>query len=51
MNETLALNGGPKSVPGPLPHWPCLNEAAIEDVVATLRSGKVNYWTGERGME
>ncbi len=51
MNETLALNGGPKSVPGPLPPWPCLNEAAIEDVVATLRSGKVNYWTGERGME
>lgn len=51
MNETLALNGGPKSVPGPLPPWPCLNEAAIEDVAATLRSGKVNYWTGERGME
>ena len=51
MNETLALNGGPKSVPGPLPPWPCLSEAAIEDVVATLRSGKVNYWTGERGME
>ncbi|HPA40672.1 MAG TPA: DegT/DnrJ/EryC1/StrS family aminotransferase [Candidatus Hydrogenedentes bacterium] len=51
MNETLALNGGPKSVPGPLPPWPCQNEAAIADVVATLRSGKVNYWTGERGME
>jgi dTDP-4-amino-4,6-dideoxygalactose transaminase len=48
---TLALRGGPKTVQDPLPHWPTFDEAAIRAVEATLRSGKVNYWTGKRGME
>ena len=35
---------------GELPHWPCFSEeAAIAAVEETLRSGKVNYWTGQQG--
>jgi dTDP-4-amino-4,6-dideoxygalactose transaminase len=50
--DILAINGGPKitrrhrSLP-----WPCFDENAIAAVTDTLRSGKVNYWTGNRGME
>lgn len=34
---------------GPLPKtWPQYDEQQIEDVVAVLRSGKVNAWTGSR---
>ena len=29
--------------------WPMYSEAEIEAVSAVLRSGKVNYWTGEQG--
>jgi dTDP-4-amino-4,6-dideoxygalactose transaminase len=49
--KTLAINGGPKSVTTPLPHWPEFDEEAIRAVEAVLRSGKVNYWTGPKGME
>jgi len=51
MNDRLAIQGGPKAVPGPLPHWPSFDEKAIAAVTEVLRSGRVNYWTGERGME
>lgn len=51
MTEKLAIHGGRKSLEGALPPWPCLDEAAIAAVGDTLRSGKINYWTGERGME
>jgi dTDP-4-amino-4,6-dideoxygalactose transaminase len=29
--------------------WPCVMEDEIEAVVKVLRSGKINYWTGEEG--
>ena len=51
MRETLAVNGGQKAVKTTLPPWPQFSEKAIHDVEAVLRSGKVNYWTGKRGME
>jgi dTDP-4-amino-4,6-dideoxygalactose transaminase len=51
MNTQLALQGGPKAVKDTLPSWPAFDENAIRGVEATLRSGKVNYWTGQRGME
>jgi dTDP-4-amino-4,6-dideoxygalactose transaminase len=51
MKETLAINGGAKAVKSALPGWPQFSEEAIRDVEAVLRSGKVNYWTGKRGME
>ena len=51
MAEKLAIDGGPKAVSNTLVGWPNFSEEAIQSVVAVLRSGKVNYWTGPRGME
>src|ERR1700753_1274893 len=51
MNPQLAINGAPKTVTNKLQGWPQFDENAIRAVEATLRSGKVNYWTGKRGME
>jgi dTDP-4-amino-4,6-dideoxygalactose transaminase len=50
-SEALAINGGGKAVKAKLPGWPRFSEKAIQEVEAVLRSGKVNYWTGKRGME
>src|ERR1051326_2468024 len=50
-SEKLAMHGGPKGVPNKLPPWPSFDENAIASVQDVLRSGKVNYWTGKRGME
>ncbi len=49
--EELAINGGPKAVTEKLPPWPHFDEKAISAVQEVLRSGKVNYWTGRKGME
>jgi dTDP-4-amino-4,6-dideoxygalactose transaminase len=49
--STLAIEGGPKAVRNKLQGWPHFDEKAIRGVEAVLRSGKVNYWTGKRGME
>jgi len=49
-DKSLAINGGPKVVTTPLPHWPQFDEEAIRAVEAVLRSGKVNYWTGPKGL-
>ena len=51
MTETLAIAGGPKAVRNQLTSWPQFDENAIRSVEAVLRSGKVNYWTGRKGME
>ena len=51
MKEKLALNGGPKAVTNTLKGWPSFDEKAIKSVEEVLRSGKVNYWTGKKGME
>ncbi len=48
---TLALHGGTPTVQDKLPPWPWFDEEAIRSVEAVLRSGKVNYWTGKKGME
>ena len=47
----LAIEGGPKAVTNQLTLWPQFDEKAIQAVVEVLRSGKVNYWTGRKGME
>jgi len=49
--EGLAVDGGPKSVTNKLAGWPQFDEKAISAVQEVLRSGKVNYWTGPKGME
>jgi dTDP-4-amino-4,6-dideoxygalactose transaminase len=51
MAEELAINGGTKEVTNELAGWPQFEEKAIKAVEEVLRSGKVNYWTGPRGME
>jgi dTDP-4-amino-4,6-dideoxygalactose transaminase len=51
MGKQLAIKGGPKAVTNKLQGWPQFDENAIKAVEAVLRSGKVNYWTGKRGME
>ncbi len=51
MSKNLAINGGPKSVTNQLIGWPNLDEKAIKAVEGVLRSGKVNYWTGPKGMQ
>jgi len=47
----LAIDGGPKAVTNQLTMWPRFDEKAIRAVEEVLRSGKVNYWTGPKGME
>ena len=51
MAEKLAIDGGPKTVTNKLAGWPQFDEKAIIAVQEVLRSGKVNYWTGPKGME
>lgn len=51
MKEKLTLNGGPEAVTNTLKGWPSFDEKAIKSVEEVLRSGKVNYWTGKKGME
>ncbi len=51
MASTLAIDGGPKAVTNKLTGWPRFDEKAIKAVEDVLRSGKVNYWTGPKGME
>ena len=47
----LAIDGGSKTVTSTLGAWPQFDEKAIAAVEAVLRSGKVNYWTGSKGMD
>ena len=49
--KQLAMDGGPRAVTNKLPGWPQFSKKAIQSVEEVLRSGKVNYWTGKRGME
>lgn len=47
--QKLAIAGGQPVRQAPLPPWPHFPEAFVEAAAAVLRSGKVNYWTGEEG--
>ncbi|NUQ61690.1 MAG: DegT/DnrJ/EryC1/StrS family aminotransferase [Pirellulales bacterium] len=51
VTQKLAIDGGPKAVTNQLVSWPKFDEKAIKSVEEVLRSGKVNYWTGPKGME
>jgi dTDP-4-amino-4,6-dideoxygalactose transaminase len=51
MAGKLAIDGGPKAVTNKLAGWPCFDDKAISAVQEVLVSGKVNYWTGPKGME
>jgi dTDP-4-amino-4,6-dideoxygalactose transaminase len=45
----LAVQGGAPVRTIPFAPWPCFSEDDIEAAANVLRSGKVNYWTGEEG--
>lgn len=51
MLGKLAINGGEKTVKSNKINWPNFDENTIKAVEGVLRSGKVNYWTGPKGME
>ncbi|MBA3236653.1 MAG: DegT/DnrJ/EryC1/StrS family aminotransferase [Chloroflexi bacterium] len=43
----MAVDGGPRVRSTPLPPWPSYEPDEVEAASRVLRSGKVNYWTGE----
>lgn len=49
MMSKLAIDGGVPVRSKPFPPWPYFSEDEIEAVTRVLKSGKVNYWTGEEG--
>ncbi len=51
MVEKLAIEGGTPVREKPYPPWPYLWEEQKEEVREVLDSGKLIYWTGERGRK
>jgi len=49
LGHALAISGGAPVRTDQFPPWPALEEEEIEAAVAVLRSGRVNYWTGDEG--
>lgn len=47
----LAIDGGQAVRTQPFAPWPHFAEDEVEAVAAVLRSGKVNYWTGQESRE
>jgi dTDP-4-amino-4,6-dideoxygalactose transaminase len=45
----LAIEGGTPTRSTPFPFWPHFETEEIEAASSVLRSGRVNYWTGEEG--
>lgn len=45
----LAVDGGPPVRSTPFPGWPQFSTCDIEAATSVLKSGKVNYWTGNEG--
>jgi dTDP-4-amino-4,6-dideoxygalactose transaminase len=50
VTDELALQGGKRVRNDPFQPWPLFTEDEIETVANVLRSGKVNYWTGNQGL-
>lgn len=51
MTDALAIDGGTPVRNRPLPPWPAPTEAAAQAVADVVRSGRINYWTGEHGRD
>lgn len=49
--QRLALEGGRPVRREPFAPWPVFAEDEVEAVAGVLRSGRVNYWTGEQSQE
>ncbi|MHB1341236.1 MAG: DegT/DnrJ/EryC1/StrS family aminotransferase [Coriobacteriia bacterium] len=48
-DRALAIDGGTPVRSTPLPPWPYFAPDEVDAVASVLRSGKVNYWTGDSG--
>src|SRR5215471_2012977 len=51
LESQLAISGGTPVRTEVLPPWPYFEEDEIEAAAAVLRSGRVNYWTGDEGRK
>ncbi len=51
LTSTLAIDGGEPLRSTAFSPWPWFEEEVIEAAMQTLRSGKVNYWTGDEGRQ
>lgn len=49
MAGNLAIKGGTPVRTRPMPGWPAPGDEEIEAAAAVLRSGRLNYWTGDQG--
>jgi len=49
--KSLAIDGGEKVFTETFPGWPSFEESTVQSVADVLRSGKVNYWTGDIGKK
>ena len=47
MSDTLAIDGGTPVRATPAPGWPVVGQEEIAAAEKVLRSGRINYWTGE----
>lgn len=47
--DKLAIAGGPRVRPKPFAPWPQIEEDEIAEVTHVLRSGRINYWSGDQG--
>jgi len=50
LARDLAINGGTPVTTQATPPWPYFEDDEIEAVSRVLRSGKVNYWTGNEAV-
>jgi dTDP-4-amino-4,6-dideoxygalactose transaminase len=48
-SSQLAVAGGAPVRTAPLAPWPHVDDEQLEAVTAVLKSGKVNYWSGQEG--
>jgi dTDP-4-amino-4,6-dideoxygalactose transaminase len=51
LSSTLAIDGGEPMRSAAFAPWPWFDEEVIEAAMQPLRSGKVNYWTGDEGRQ
>jgi dTDP-4-amino-4,6-dideoxygalactose transaminase len=51
VSTRLAINGGKPLRSRPFAPWPSFSADEIDAVERALRSGKVNYWTGNEGRQ
>jgi hypothetical protein len=51
IQASLAINGGPAVRKHPFAPWPSFSQDETDAVTRVLKSGRVNYWTGDEGRQ